>query len=212
MMERSETPAPTGINFHQKSRVLKIGFADGASFNLTCEYLRVYSPAAQGQMLVHGKAMVNLASIEPQGQEALLLAFDDGHCDSYSWPLLHALGQAYEKNWGVYLQRLMDAELTRSDGRDAGPNATLSITVFYFIQLAEISGKDKENLLIPVTVTNVQSLLTWLRKRGPAWAEAFKDNQVQVTVNKQFAELFTLIETQDEVAIVPTSKAGVGDK
>jgi DUF971 family protein/molybdopterin converting factor small subunit len=211
-MERSETPAPTGINFHQKSRVLKIGFADGASFNLPCEYLRVYSPAAQGQGPVHGKAMVNLASIEPQGQEALLLAFDDEHCDSYSWPLLHALGQAYEKNWDVYLQRLMDAELTRSDGRDAGPNATLSITVFYFIQLAEISGKDKENLLIPVTVTNVQSLLTWLRKRGPAWAEAFKDNQVQVTVNKQFAELFTLIETQDEVAIVPTSKEGVGDK
>jgi DUF971 family protein/molybdopterin converting factor small subunit len=208
-MERSETPAPTGINFHQKSRVLKIGFADGASFNLPCEYLRVYSPAAQGQGPVHGKAMVNLASIEPQGQEALLLAFDDEHCDSYSWPLLHALGQAYEKNWDVYLQRLMDAELTRSDGRDAGPNATLSITIFYFIQLAEISGKDKENLLIPVTVTNVQSLLTWLRKR---WAEAFKDNQVQVTVNKQFAELFTLIETQDEVAIVPTSKEGVGDK
>lgn len=212
MTEQSNTPAPTGINLHRKSRVLEISFADGASFNLPCEYLRVYSPAAQDQGPVHGKAMVNLASIEPQGQEALLLAFDDGHCDNYTWPLLHALGQAHEKNWDVYLQRLMDAKLTRCDGRDTEPNATLNITVFYFIQLAEISGKDKENLLIPGTVTNVQSLLTWLRKRGPAWAEAFKDNQVQVTVNKQFAELFTLIETQDEVAIVPTSKAGLGDK
>jgi hypothetical protein len=86
---------------------------------------------------------VNFASIEPQGQEALLLAFDDGHCDSYSWPLLHALGQAHEKNWDVYLQRLMDAKLTRCDGRDAGPNATLNITVFYFIQLVEISGRDE---------------------------------------------------------------------
>jgi len=206
MTEQSETPAPTGINLHQKSSVLEIGFANGASFNLPCEYLRVYSPAAQDQGPVHGKAMVNITSIEPQGREALLLAFDDGHCDSYSWPLLHALGQAHEKNWDVYLQRLMDAKLTRYDRRDAAPNATFNITVFYFIKLARISGKDKENLLIPVTVTNVQTLLAWLRKRGPAWAEAFKDNQVQVTVNKQFAELFTLIEALDEVAIVPTSK------
>ena len=208
MTEQSETPAPTGINLHQKSRVLEIGFADGTSFNLPCEYLRVYSPAAQDQGPVHGKAMVNFASIEPQGQEALRLAFDDGHCSSYSWPLLYALGQAHEKNWDVYLQHLMDAKLTRSDGRHTGALAALNITIFYFIQLAEISGKDKESLRIPVTVTNVQTLLAWLRKRGPAWAEAFKENQVQVTVNKQFAELFTLIETQDEVAIVPTSKEG----
>lgn len=206
MTEQTETPAPTGISLHQKSRVLEIGFADGSSFNLPCEYLRVYTPSAQDQGPVHGKAKVSIASIEPQGQEALLLAFDDGHCDSYSWPFLHALGQAHEKNWTDYLQRLTDAKLTRSDGRDVGPDAMLNIMVFYFIQLAEISGTDKENLRIPITVTNVQTLLAWLRKRGPAWAEAFEDNRVKVTVNKQFAELFTLIEAQDEVAIVPNPK------
>jgi DUF971 family protein/molybdopterin converting factor small subunit len=208
MTDQTETPAPNGISFHQKSRVLEIVFADGDSFNLPCEYLRVYSPSAQDEGPVHGKAKVNIASIEPLGQDALLLAFDDGHCDSYSWPFLHALGRAHDKNWADYLQRLTDAKLRRCDVPDTGPDATLNITVFYFIQLAEISGKDKENLKIPATVTNVQTLLAWLRKRGTAWAEAFKDNRVQVTVNKQFAELFTLIETQDEVALVPVAKEG----
>jgi len=209
MTEQTETPAPTGISLHRKSRLLKIGFTDGVSFNLPCEYLRVFSPAAQNQNQepVHGKAKVNIASIEPEGQEALLLAFDDGHSDSYSWWLLHALGQALEKNWADYLQRLTDAKLSRGDGQDSGPDATRNITVLYFIQLAEISGMDKENLRTPITVTDVQALLAWLRKRGTAWAEAFGEHQVQVTVNKQFAELFTLIEAQDEVAIVPVSQA-----
>jgi DUF971 family protein/molybdopterin converting factor small subunit len=192
--------------------VLEISFADGVRFKFPYEYLRVYSPSARDQGPVHGKAMVNIATIEPQGQEALLLAFDDGHFDSYSWPLLHALGQAHEKNWTAYLQRLTDAKLTRYDGRDMGPDATLNVTVLYFIQLAQISGTDKENMKLPVAVTNVQTLLAWLRKRGPAWAEAFEDNRVQVTVNKQFAESFTLIEAQDEVAIIPAPTRSVPNK
>jgi DUF971 family protein/molybdopterin converting factor small subunit len=205
MTEKNETPAPTGINFHQKSRLLEISFTDGTRFNFPCEYLRVYSPGTQAPLPVHGKAGVNITDIKPEGQDALQLAFDDGHCESYSWPYMHALGQAYEKNWAEYLQRLSEANLTRGDGRDDDPDGTLNITVHYFIQLAEISGKDQEDLLIPASVTNVQTLLAWLRKRGPAWAKAFNDDQVQVTVNKQFAELFTLIEAQDEVAIVPAA-------
>jgi DUF971 family protein/molybdopterin converting factor small subunit len=212
LTEQTETPVPTGISLHRKSRVLEISFADGVHFKLPYEYLRVYSPSAQNQGPVYGKAMVNIATIEPQGQEALLLAFDDGHLDSYSWPFLRALGQAHEKNWTGYLQRLTDAKLTRCDRRDTGPDATLNVTVFYFIQLAQIAGTDKENINVPVTVTNVQALLAWLRKRGPAWAEAFEDNRVQVTVNKQFAESFTLIEAQDEVAIIPAPKRSVTNK
>jgi DUF971 family protein len=53
----------------------------------------------QGNHPVPGKALVNIASIEPQGQEALLLMFDDGLCDRYSWAFLYALGQTHEKNW-----------------------------------------------------------------------------------------------------------------
>jgi DUF971 family protein/molybdopterin converting factor small subunit len=203
------TPEPTGICLHQKSRSLNINFSDGVSFNMPCEYLRVFSPSTRDreQGPVHGKARVNIASIEPQGQEALLLAFDDGYSDSYSWPLLRALGQTYETNWADYLQRLTNANLTRGCGWDARQEPTRYITVFYFIQLTEISGTDKETLEIPIFVTTVQTLLAWLRKRGPAWVEGFGDSQVQVTVNKQFAEPFTLIEAQDEVGIVPASLA-----
>jgi DUF971 family protein/molybdopterin converting factor small subunit len=206
MTEHTATPTPTSINLHQKSRVLEICFSDGSHFNLPCEYLRVYSPASLEAGPVHGKAAVNLTGVQPQEQEALELEFDDGHCDSYPWPLLYTLGQDYEVNWTTYLQRLTDADLTRGDGRSIAPDAKLDITVFYFIDLATIAGEDKEYLRIPISVTNVQTLLAWLRKRGPAWEEAFKDDRVQVTVNKQFAELFTLIEEQDEVAIVPIAR------
>jgi DUF971 family protein/molybdopterin converting factor small subunit len=203
---QTETPVPTGINLHRQSRVLEIGFADGVRYSLPCEYLRVYSPSAQNCGPVHGKIMVNIASIDPQGQEALLLTFDDGHHDRYSWPFLYALGQAHVKNWTTYLQRLTDAKITRCGSRGTDPGATLHVTVFYFMQLAEISGTAKENIRLPVTVTNVQTFLGWLRKRGPAWTEAFEDSRVQVTVNKRFAELFTSIESQDEVGIVPATK------
>jgi molybdopterin synthase sulfur carrier subunit len=74
------------------------------------------------------------------------------------------------------------------------------------MQLADICGTNKENIRLPVTITNVQTLLAWLRKRGPGWAEGFDDNRVQVTVNKHFAESLTLIEAEDEVAIIPTER------
>ena len=75
--------------------------------------------------------------------------------------------------------------------------------MLYFIGLALVSGKDDEDLSLPASVTNVASLLAWLRKRGDDWDEAFTEECVQVTVNKHFAEPFTLIESGDEVAIVP---------
>lgn len=206
MTEQTETPLPTGINYHQKSRVLEIRFADGACFNFPCEYLRVYSPSEQHGAPVHGKARVAIVDIEPREQVALRLGFDDGHCDDYSWPLLHALGEAQETNLAAYLQRLADAGLDRGDSHHGDPNAKRPVTVHYFIQLATISGTDKEDMLVPGSVTSVQALLAWLRKRGSAWTEAFAEDQVQVTVNRQFAEPYTVIEAHDEVAIVPRQK------
>ena len=70
----SNTPRPTDINLHQKSRVLEITFEDGNSFGLPCEYLRVYSPSAEvrghgpGQEVLQlGKENVNIEKIEPVG-------------------------------------------------------------------------------------------------------------------------------------------------
>jgi molybdopterin converting factor small subunit len=75
--------------------------------------------------------------------------------------------------------------------------------VLYFIQLAQLTGRDEEEVAIPDAVTNVETLLAWLCSRRPEWQEAFTPDKVQVTVNRHFAEPFTLIEHGDEVALVP---------
>ena len=59
---------------------------------------------------------------------------------------------------------------------------------------------------MPDTVTNVETLLAWMRKRGQRWKDAFEEANVQVTVNKQFSEPYTLVEHGDEVAFVPRPK------
>ena len=153
---------------------------------------------------VHGKERVNISQIEPQGSYAIRLHFDDGHDTGiFSWGTLYELGVNYDKHWQEYLDRLERFGLQRGEGRATGQDGKVAIKLLYFIQLAKISGKDEEDIVIPDSVTNVETLLAWLRKRGSAWKEPFADDKVQVTVNRQFAEPYTLIEHGDEVAIVP---------
>ncbi len=120
-----DTPNPTEINLHQKSRVLEVAFDDGSRFNLPCEYLRVYSPSAevrghgpgQGTLQV-GKESVNIVKIEPVGNYAVCLHFDDEHNTGiYAWETLYDLGKNYEQYWAEYLQALKDA------GRERRSNA-----------------------------------------------------------------------------------------
>ena len=112
---------PTEIKLHQKSRVLEISFADGASFRLPCEFLRVYSPSAEvrghgpGQeVLQTGKKDVEISRIEPVGQYAVQLHFSDGHDTGiYSWDLLYDYGKRQEEMWRHYLKRMEDAGASR---------------------------------------------------------------------------------------------------
>ena len=71
------------------------------------------------------------------------------------------------------------------------------------MHFANIAGNDTETVVIPDSVNTVKALLSWLRARGEQWNQEFKDERVQVTVNKNFAEPSTPIEPGDEVAIVP---------
>jgi DUF971 family protein/molybdopterin converting factor small subunit len=206
-----ESPiAPTEISLHQKSRLLEIAYSDGFRFKYPAEYLRVFSTAAEVKVLnkpVHGKERVNISQIEPQGTYALRLHFDDGHDTGiYSWPTLHALGINYEKNWQEYMQKLEAHNLKRGEGRAVGADGKVHVKLVYFIELAKISGKDEEERVVPDSVTNVETLLAWMRKRGQRWADAFEEANVQVTVNKQFSEPYTLVEHGDEVAFVPKPK------
>lgn len=114
---------PVEIKLHQKSRVLELHFQDGFECNLTCEYLRVYSPSAEvkghspGQEVLQlGKEKVNITEMTPQGNYALKLHFDDGHDTGlYSWDYLYELGRHYEDYWKDYLERLRAAGHQRSE-------------------------------------------------------------------------------------------------
>ena len=198
---------PTSINLHQKSRLLEIGFSDGKTFNLPCEYLRVFSPAAEVKIAttpVHGKAEVNISRIEQKGNYALHLFFDDGHDTGiYSWDTLYQLGEHYDQNWGAYLQKLEEFHLDRGETGPDDHNGETSINILYFMHLATIAGKNTETVVMPDSVNTVTALLSWLRARGAQWNQEFNDERVQVTVNKNFAELSTPIVQGDEVAIVP---------
>jgi DUF971 family protein len=110
----TDSAKPTDIKLHQKSRVLEMSFDDGATFQLPCEYLRVYSPSAEvrghgpGQEVLQvGKQDVNITSIEPVGNYAIKLEFDDGHNTGlYSWDTLYELGANQEALWQEYLERM----------------------------------------------------------------------------------------------------------
>jgi DUF971 family protein len=114
-------PQPTEIKLHQKSRVLEITFADGATFRLPCEFLRVFSPSAEvrghgpGQeVLQTGKKDVEISRIEPVGQYAVQLHFSDGHDTGiYSWDLLYDYGKRQDEMWQHYLKRMQEAGASR---------------------------------------------------------------------------------------------------
>nr|WP_301334107.1 DUF971 domain-containing protein [Solimonas sp. SE-A11] len=116
---------------HRGSRLLEVAFADGSRHSLPCEYLRVFSPSAELRghglaepMLVGGKRTVNIERVEPVGNYAVRLVFDDGHDTGlYTWELLHELGQDQEKNWARYEQRM--AEIGMSRDRDVTKLAAL---------------------------------------------------------------------------------------
>jgi DUF971 family protein len=116
------TPIPKEINLHQKSRLLELTFDDGEHFELSCEYLRVYSPSAEvrghgpgEEVLQVGKADVNIDKIEPVGTYAIQLYFDDGHDTGiYSWEWLYHIGKNHERLWQEYLDKMEKAGQKRA--------------------------------------------------------------------------------------------------
>jgi len=112
---------PTEIKLHQKSRQMEISFDDGRRFELSYEFLRVYSPSAEvrghgaGQeTLQTGKRLVTIERIETVGNYALQFHFSDGHDSGiYSWEYLHELCRDQQRRWADYLARLSLAGASR---------------------------------------------------------------------------------------------------
>ncbi len=116
-------PLPVEITLHSKSHMLEIAFDDGARFELSCEYLRVYSPSAEvighhnkTPTLQLGKESVNIADIQQVGTYAIKIFFDDKHKSGlYTWHYLYDLGLHQEEYWADYLQRLKEAGHIRKE-------------------------------------------------------------------------------------------------
>ena len=205
MNEQSTKHLPTEINLHAKSRVLRIAFDDGSSFELPCEYLRVFSKAAEVRTMgkpVTGKEDVNIEGIEPQGQYAIRLLFDDGHDTGiYSWDTLYSLGVDRKQNWAAYLEKLREVGYERQEP-DQGEKR---VQLLYFSWLAQKMRKESEQVTVPANVPDVDALLLWLGRRRKGAATLFDKQRVRVTVNKQFTEGFIKLHDGDEIGIVPNS-------
>jgi DUF971 family protein len=115
------TPTPQDITVHGASRVLEVSFADGATFRIPFELMRVYSPSAEVQghgpgqeVLQTGKRLVDLEGLEPIGNYAIKPTFSDGHDSGlFTWEYLYFLGSEQDQLWADYERRLQAAGTDR---------------------------------------------------------------------------------------------------
>ena len=112
---------PTELRLDKDKRVLTVTFEDGKSFALPAELLRVLSPSAEVQghsesqrVTVAGKKNVGITRIEPVGNYAVRIVFDDGHDTGlFVWEYLRELGENKETRWQGYLNDLATKRLSR---------------------------------------------------------------------------------------------------
>lgn len=118
---QSSTIWPSEIRLNPEKNQLKVSFGDDGSFSYAAEFLRVMSPSAEVQghspdqrVTVPGKIDVLVKSIEPVGNYAIRIVFDDGHDTGlYSWDYLHELGTEHDARWRQYLDELEQQGLSR---------------------------------------------------------------------------------------------------
>jgi len=112
---------PTEIRYDSATHTLIVTFDDGARFTYPAELLRVESPSAEvqghnpaGKQIVAGRRHVGIMAIEPVGNYAVRLRFDDLHeTGIYSWSYLRRLGETKEARWQAYLDALAARGLSR---------------------------------------------------------------------------------------------------
>jgi DUF971 family protein len=131
-----ETPTPESLTVHGQTKVLEIGFSDGAQFRIPFELMRIYSPSAEVQghgpgqeVLQTGKREVSVIEIEPVGNYAVKPTFSDGHDSGlFTWEYLYFLGDQQAALWQQYEERLQaagtdrDAPMLGKAGSSCGHN------------------------------------------------------------------------------------------
>jgi len=112
---------PIEIKLSKAERVLYVRFDDGTECAYSAEYLRVESPSAEVQghrasdrVFLAGKSHVGITTIEPVGNYAIKITFDDGHDTGiFSWDVLQNLAAEYDARWTHYLNNLHARGLSR---------------------------------------------------------------------------------------------------
>jgi DUF971 family protein len=121
-MTQDNTAWPKEIRLNSDKNALSVGFENGGRFEYAVEFLRVLSPSAEVQghspdqrVTVPGKSDVLVKAIEPVGNYAIRIVFDDGHDSGlYSWEYLFELGSSYDERWQEYLEELDEKGLSRT--------------------------------------------------------------------------------------------------
>jgi DUF971 family protein len=124
-MKSGETRWPVELRLKRAEKVLEIGFDDSSFFRLPAEYLRVESPSAEVQghgpgqkTIIAGRAHVGIIDLEPVGNYAVRIIFDDLHDTGiFSWSYLYELGREHEERWRRYLDALAERGLSREPPR-----------------------------------------------------------------------------------------------
>ena len=120
-----QAPWPVELRLRRAEKRLDVEFDDGSRFSLPAEYLRVESPSAEVQghnpsqkQIVAGRRHVGILAIEPVGNYAIRIKFDDLHDTGiYSWTYLYELGREQDKRWRAYLAELDKRGLSREPRR-----------------------------------------------------------------------------------------------
>lgn len=136
IVEQQDVPAgaerwPTEIRLSGDKRSLVVAFEDGGRFTLPAEYLRVSSPSAEVQghspaerKVIGGKIDVAILGVEPVGNYAVKLTFDDMHDTGlFGWAYLYDLGREYRKRWPTYLAELEERGLSREPAKRSAVKA-----------------------------------------------------------------------------------------
>jgi DUF971 family protein len=124
-MSEAKTRWPVELRLKKAEKALEVAFDDGSRFRLPAEYLRVESPSAEVQghgpgqkTLVPGRRHVGIIGVEPVGNYAVRLLFDDLHDTGiYSWDYLHRLGIEHDRRWREYVEALAAQGLSREPSR-----------------------------------------------------------------------------------------------
>ena len=115
------SPVPSELRVARDRRSLTVVFPGRECFLLEAELLRVSSPSAEvkghgpgQQITVYGKRNVEILKLEPVGNYAVRIVFDDMHDSGlFTWSFLHELGREREERWALYLAELEEKGLSR---------------------------------------------------------------------------------------------------